>query len=59
VSRAFDLLWGSTVALTYSDTSVKRTSPLSNSSDRQVGTIDNRWYNQASPRVFLSVTKTF
>lgn len=59
VSRAFDLLWGSTVALTYSDTNVSRTSTLTNRSDGVSGTVDNRFYNLASPRVFLSVTKSF
>lgn len=59
VSRSFDFLWGSTVALTYSDTNVKRTSTLTNESDGATGTVDNRFYNLASPRVFLSVTKSF
>lgn len=59
VSRSFDFLWGSTVALTYSDTDVSRTESLRNKSDGATGTIDNRFYNLASPRVFLSVTKSF
>lgn len=59
VARPFDFLWGSTVALTYSDTNVTRTSTITNQSDGASGTIDNRFYNTAAPRIFLSVTKTF
>lgn len=59
IARPFDFLWGSTVALTYSDTTVRDREHISNKSDGQTGRVDNRFYNTASPRIFLSVTKTF
>jgi hypothetical protein len=61
VSRTFDFLWGSTVALTYFDTNIKRGSVLANSSENKnvAGNLDARVFETTEPRIVLSLTKTF
>ncbi len=59
INRDCPELLGVNVSLTYYDTNIGRNASLHNQSDGQNGTIDNRFYNTAEPRVVLAVTKTF
>jgi uncharacterized protein (TIGR02001 family) len=59
VGRDFPEIWGLNIALTYTDTSVKKNEHLSNQSDSTTGNVDERVYDTASPRIFLAVTKKF
>ena len=59
IARDFPEVFGLNIALTYTDTNVKKNAPLSNRSDATTGTIDERIYDTTQPRIILAVTKKF
>jgi len=59
INRDFPELFGVNIALTYTDTDIKKNAHLENKSNNSTGTLNDRVHDTAEPRVILAVTKKF
>lgn len=59
INRDFPEIWGINLALTYTDTNIKKNAFLENKSNNSTGTLNDRVHDTTTPRIILALTKKF